>query len=52
VLLAEEGLTSSAEGRRIALPVVTLDGAATDAASGADAAAPASVEAPELTGAR
>ena len=43
---------SSAEGRRIDLPVVTLDGASTDAASAADAAAPASAQAAELTGAR
>ena len=52
VLLAEEGLRSSAEGRRIDLPVVTLDGASTDAASAADASAPASAQAAELTGAR
>jgi predicted dehydrogenase len=52
VLLAEEGLRSSSEGRRIALPIVTLDGASTDAASPADAATPASEQSPELTGAR
>jgi predicted dehydrogenase len=52
VLLAEEGLRSSAEGRRIDLPIVTLDGASTDAASAADAATPASGQSPELTGAR
>ena len=52
VLLAEEGLRSSTEGRRIDLPVVTLDDASTDAASAADASAPASSQAAELTGAR
>ena len=52
VLLAEEGLRSSAEGRRIDLPIVTLDGASTDAASAPDAATPASEQSPELTGAR
>lgn len=49
VLLAEEGLRSSAEGRRIEIPEVTLEGGSTDAATAADApAAPAA----ELTGAR
>ena len=52
VLLAEEGLRSSTGGRRIDLPVVTLDDASTDAASAADASAPASPQAAELTGAR
>ncbi len=44
VLLAEQGLASSREGRRIELPEVTL--------SSTDAAAPASTEASELTGVR
>lgn len=47
VLLAEEGLRSSAEGRRIAIPEVTIEQA--DAATTTD---PQAVPAPELTGAR
>ena len=54
VLLAEEGLRSSAEGRRIAIPEVTIE--TTDAATATDAAAPVEAQAPdaapELTGAR
>ena len=44
VLLAEQGLASSRDGRRIELPEVAL--------GSADAPAPASEERPELTGAR
>lgn len=47
VLLAEEGLRSSAEGRRITIPEVTIEQA--DAATAPDAP---SAAAPELTGAR
>lgn len=47
VLLAEEGLRSSAEGRRIAIPEVTIEHA--DAATTTD---PQAAPAPELTGAR
>lgn len=54
VLLAEEGLRSSAEGRRIAIPEVTIE--TTDAATATGTATPveaqASDAAPELTGAR
>lgn len=63
VLLAEEGLRSSAEGRRIAIPEVTIEttdaattteaAPSTDAAKAAVAAADAAADAaPELTGAR
>lgn len=65
VLLAEEGLRSSAEGRRIAIPEVTIEttdaattteaAPSTDAATAAVAAAGAVADAdaaPELTGAR
>lgn len=53
VLVAEEGLRSSAEGRRIDIPVVTLEGAA-DASSPASSGAADSLEASEteLAGAR
>jgi predicted dehydrogenase len=52
VLLAEEGLRSSAEGRRIAIPEVTIE--TTDAAAITDAASNVAAPdaAPELTGAR
>jgi len=52
VLLAEEGLRSSAEGRRIAIPEVTIE--TTDAAATTDAATAVAAPdaAPELTGAR
>ncbi|MFE6256754.1 Gfo/Idh/MocA family protein [Agromyces sp. NPDC057865] len=52
VLLAEEGLRSSAEGRRIAIPEITIE--TTDAAAITDAATSVAAPdaAPELTGAR
>jgi predicted dehydrogenase len=52
VLLAEEGLRSSAEGRRIAIPEVTIE--TTDSAATTDAATAVAAPdaAPELTGAR
>jgi predicted dehydrogenase len=50
VLLAEQGLASSREGRRIELPVVTLDGASTGTNDGrsTDAAALAPADESEL----
>jgi predicted dehydrogenase len=58
VLLAERGLASSREGRRIDLPAVTLDGAGSTSSTSstgtesADAAVPGQTDASELAGAR
>lgn len=54
VLLAEQGLASSREGRRIELPVVTLEGASTGTNDGrsTDAAKSAPADRSELAGTR